>query len=454
MRLVVRPGSRLEGRVRVAGDKSVAHRWLILAATARGRSRLGQVPPSLDVVATARCLASLAPKARPGLERWSSNVAGGAERNGFTWDVSSRDARSPDLDVEAEGRDALIEPDGVLDCANSGTTMRLLAGLLASAPFRSTLVGDESLTARPMERVAEPLRLMGADVRTTDGHAPVEVAGGDLTGIRYRTPVPSAQVKSAILLAGCAARGVTEVSEPAPTRDHTERALEALGGPVERSAGRVRLSAFQHGGFEAVVPGDPSSAAFLAVGAAVTGGEVEIAGVGLNPTRTFFLEVLRRMGVEVEISIEAVELGEPVGRIVARGPAALRAVEVTEQELPLVIDEVPVLAAGAAYAEGDSRFAGGAELRVKESDRLEGLAASMRALGARALVEGDDLIVVGAKPYGGRTHARGDHRMAMAMAILALGARDAAEIDGAEAASVSFPGFADALRAVGADVAG
>ncbi len=329
--------------------------------------------------------------------------------------------------------------------------MRFLAGVLASQPFTSTLVGDASLMTRPMERVAVPLREMGADVRTTDGHAPVEVRGGRLHGVVYRTPVPSAQVKTAVLLAGLAAAGQTEVLEAAPTRDHTERALAALGAPVDAEPGRVRVSAFQHGGFEARVPGDVSSAAFIVGAAAVTGGRVHIDGVGLNPTRTAFLEVFRRMGVRITTVERAVELGEPVGELEVDATDGFSATTVEADELPLVIDEVPVLAAVAAHAAGESWFVDASELRVKESDRLNGLAASLRAIGAVARVEGDDLVVVGTANgvRGGSASATGDHRTAMAMAIAALGANEPVELDGAQVADVSFPGFAHALTRLG-----
>lgn len=333
--------------------------------------------------------------------------------------------------------------------------MRLLAGVLASAPFETVLTGDESLRARPMERVARPLRAMGASIETTEGHPPIRIRGGALRGISYESPVPSAQVKGAILLAALAADGETVVVEPAPTRDHTERALAHLGAPVRVPApGVVRLSAFQHSGFTAAVPGDVSSAAFLIAAAAVTGGEVEIEGVGLNPSRTRFLEVMARMGVRTEARVEGEELGEPVGDISVRATAGLRGTVVPPEELPLVIDEVPVLAALAAQAEGESRFAGAGELRVKESDRLGGLAGMIRDLGAEARVEGDDLVLAGGGVVGGRTSAHGDHRMAMAATVAGLGARAEVEVEGVEAADVSFPGFVETLRALGASIEG
>ena len=330
--------------------------------------------------------------------------------------------------------------------------MRLLAGLLASAPFETALEGDESLSGRPMERVAEPLRAMGADVRTTDGHAPLVVRGGTLKGIEHRTAVPSAQVKSAVLLAGLSADGETTVHEPAPTRDHTERALAHLGAPVVFEPGMATVRAFQHGAFTAVVPGDLSSAAFLIAAAILTGQPLSIEGVGLNPTRTRFLQVLERMGAIFRAEVERDELGEPVGVLEVESPARLVGTTIGPDELPLVIDEVPVLAVVAAHATGETRFASASELRVKESDRLGGVAGAIRASGGAAEVQGDDLVVGGGGLDGGAVDARGDHRIAMAAAVSALGARGRVSIEGIEAAEVSFPGFVDALAGLGARI--
>jgi 3-phosphoshikimate 1-carboxyvinyltransferase len=356
--------------------------------------------------------------------------------------------------VEGQGRKALVSAAGPLDCGNSGTTMRLLAGLLASAPFESTLTGDQSLRTRPMERIAEPLRRMGAGVQTAEGHAPVRIIGARLTGIDVTLAVPSAQVKGAILLAAVAADGETIVREPAATRDHTERALQALGAPVSAVERAVSVSAFQHGGFEASVPGDVSSAAFLVAAAAVTGGDLTIHRVGLNETRTHFLRVLERMGVRTAQHPTGRELGEPVGDLEIHSAGGLVATTVEPWELPLVIDEVPILAALAAHAAGETWFRGGAELRVKESDRLGGLARALRRLGGGSAVQGDDLIVAGGGLTGGRADAVGDHRMAMALAVAALGASGECEIRGMESAEVSFPGFVETLAALGGRIEG
>jgi 3-phosphoshikimate 1-carboxyvinyltransferase len=331
--------------------------------------------------------------------------------------------------------------------------MRLLAGLLAAAPFGSTLVGDRSLSGRPMERVARPLRAMGAEVATTDGHAPVRIRGSALRGIRFEPDVPSAQVKGAVLLAGLGAQGPSTVAERVTTRDHTERLLGALGAPVHVAGTEVTLDGpFQHDGFEGAVPGDPSAAAFLVGAAAITGGSITIGGVGVNPTRVHYLDVLERMGVEVEVEVEGRVLGEPVGTLRAEAPADLRPVHVDAAELPLVVDEVPLLAAVAVHADGGSRFEGAGELRVKESDRLAVVAEGIRALGGDAAVEEDVLVVGGGGLGWGSARSADDHRIAMSLLVSALAARGPCEVEGVGSAAVSFPGFLATLEAVGADI--
>jgi 3-phosphoshikimate 1-carboxyvinyltransferase len=452
MRVRILPGTGLGGRVLLPGDKSIAHRWLILAATARGRSRIAGLPPSLDVRSTAACLARLSPEARPGLDAWLRDDTFADESHGSTWNIRSDHGASPALEVESEGRDALVEASGDLDCGNSATAMRLLAGVVAAAPFRTVLTGDGSLSSRPMERVAEPLREMGAHVATTDGHAPIAVEGSRLRGIRYATPVPTAQVKSAVLLAGLAAEGETTVLETASTRDHTERALAALGAPVRVDPGGVTVERFQHAGFDATVPGDVSSAAFVAGAAVLTRSELAIERVGLNPTRTRFLDVVERMGVPVERRIQEEMLGEPIGVLTIGVPDALVGTRVGPDELPLVIDEVPILAVLGAFATGETSFLGASELRTKESDRLARLAGGLRALGGTAEDEGEDLVVGGGGLAGGRADAATDHRLAMAFAVAALGTGRPSDIDGMESAAVSFPGFLETLRQHGASV--
>jgi 3-phosphoshikimate 1-carboxyvinyltransferase len=452
MRIRAVPGGRLQGSIRVAGDKSIAHRWLILASTASSRSRLTGLPSGLDVGSTASSLADLTVKSRPALDLWARNVSSRVEGGGSTWNDTLARVSYGTLEVEGEGRDGLVEPRGRLDCGNSGTSMRLLAGLLAAAPFTTELTGDPSLSSRPMERVASPLRSMGATVRTTDGHAPISVTGGRLVGIEHRTEVPSAQVKSAVLLAGVWASGETVVLESAPTRDHTERAFEALGAPVRRDGRRVGISRFQHEGFGAAVPGDPSSAALVVAAAALTGSEVTVEGVGLNPTRLHFLEVLSRMGVATETSLAGEELGEPVGSIHVLSRDALRATTVDADELPLVIDEVPVLAMLGTHAPAETRFLGASELRVKESDRLTALVEGIRTLGGQAAAEADDLVIAGGGLRGGVASSGGDHRLAMAFAVGALAGDRPSEVAGMEAAAVSFPDFVGTLRSLGAAI--
>jgi 3-phosphoshikimate 1-carboxyvinyltransferase len=456
MRVRVDPGGRLEGTVRVPGDKSIAHRWLILAATAQGTSTLLEVPPSLDVRSMAACLAALTGKARPALDGWAGNDGASGKGHRSTWNVeveTGEGARSvTPLEVEGEGRQGLVEPLEALDCGNSGSVMRMLMGVVASAPFGVEMTGDSSLRSRPMERVAAPLRAMGATVETTGGHAPVTVVGGPLVGIDFEPPSPSAQVKTAVLLAGLDAAGRTRVREPAPTRDHTERALAALGASVEIGNAEVSVSSFQHEGFRGRVPGDPSSAAFLVAAAALTASELTITDVGLNPTRTRYLDVVERMGIRTERAVRREELGEPVGDLHVVGTGEIGAVRVEANELPLVIDEVPVLALLGAHAAGESRFLGAAELKVKESDRLDGVASGIRDAGGHAAVEGEDLVVAGGGLAGGTADARGDHRLAMAFAVAALAARAPIEIVDAESAAVSFPGFFEDLRTLGASI--
>jgi 3-phosphoshikimate 1-carboxyvinyltransferase len=346
----------------------------------------------------------------------------------------------------------LVEPVGVLDCGNSGSTIRMLAGVLASAPFRSVMTGDDSLRSRPMERVAEPLRRMGADVGTAEGMPPLTIVGGDLVGIHEEMRSPTAQVKTAILLAGLDADGSTTIVEPAATRDHTERAIRALGGPILVEGSRITVSRFQHEGFAGLVPGDQSSAAFLVAAAAVTGSELTVTGVGLNPSRTAYLDVMARMGIRTEARLEGEVLGEPIGQLWVAPCRGITGARVEPSELPLVIDEVPVLAALAAHGRGDSWFMDAGELRLKESDRLAAIVGGIRALGGHAGIEGDDLVLAGGGLGGGVADAVGDHRIAMALAVSALAAEQPVEIDGTEVADVSFPGFWSLLASLGADI--
>jgi 3-phosphoshikimate 1-carboxyvinyltransferase len=417
---------RVGGTVRVPGDKSITHRALLLGAMARGTSHIGGALTSLDARSSARVLRRLGAGISP--------------------------LRQGDV-VTVRGRGRLRRPDGVLDCGNSGTTTRLLLGLLAGHRLTATLTGDGSLRRRPMRRVTVPLGRMGArfDERAGDG-LPLTVHGGALHPLRYEMPVSSAQIKSSLLLAGLAGEVDVELREPGGrSRDHTERLLRAFGYGVEEREGWI---AFRPSGriepFDLQVPGDPSSAAFL-VGAAVLAqeGSLRIAGVGINPTRVGFLEVLRRMGVDVAVEGETSHFGEPVADLVV-GPADLRATDVTPGEVPGLIDEIPMLAALASRAEGTTAFRDVGELRVKESDRLGLIAENLRAVGAAAEVAGDDLLVTGGdRPPAGKVRTAGDHRLAMAFAVLGTLPGAKVRIDDLACAAVSFPDFPATLRAIG-----
>lgn len=414
----------LQGRIRVPGDKGISHRALLFAAMATGRSRAIGLAGGDDVFRTRRALGQLGV---------GITAAGSA------------------VTVDGQGLDAFIEPVGAVDCGNSGTTMRTLAGLLAGRRFLSVLAGDESLSQRPMRRVVEPLRAMGAhiDGRNDGALAPLVIRGSELVGRDHQLAVASAQVKTAIILAGLQASGSTEVTEPFPSRDHTERMLAALGAPIERlDATTVRVSAGAPVPFELAVPGDPSSAAFWVVGALVTpGSDIVIEGVACNPTRLAFVDVLRRMGASIDIQITGEALGEPVGDIhVVSAPLLGTVVE--GAEIPLVQDEVPALAVAAAFAEGVTEIRDADELRVKESDRIATVEALLRDLGVGVETAGAtsaSLVIRGGQPRSARLRGYGDHRIALAGAIAANACAGDSVIEGWRASSVSYPEFTDDL---------
>jgi 3-phosphoshikimate 1-carboxyvinyltransferase len=350
--------------------------------------------------------------------------------------------------VQGEGLFGLREPGAAIDCGNAGTLMRLLSGILAGQRGRFELVGDESLSSRPMERIAEPLRRMGATVETTDGHAPLVVEGGELQAIDYELPVASAQVKSAVLLAGVLAEGETTVVEPFPTRDHTERLLELAGAPVTRRPRSVTVGRAERLALGAVdVPGDFSSAApFLVAAAIVPGSGVTVHGVGLNPRRTGLLDVLERMGARVAVYNRRAIGGEPAGDVEVRASELVGAT-VTASEVATLVDELPLFALAACHARGDSAVHGAAELRVKESDRIDGVVEELRRLGAhiRATKDGYRVRGVPARLRGGVVDARGDHRLAMLGAVAGVSSREGVEVRGSEAVETSFPGFFELL---------
>jgi 3-phosphoshikimate 1-carboxyvinyltransferase len=419
---IVTPAARAAGRIQVPGDKSISHRYALLAALADGQSIIEGYSPGADCAATLACLRALGVAIRT---------------DGATVTVAGRGLRG------------LSAAAGPVDAANSGTTVRLLSGIVAAHPFRTVITGDASLRRRPMRRIIDPLTQMGARIDAADGRPPLTIDGADLAGIAYTPPVPSAQVKSGVLLAGLQASGVTRVHEPAPTRDHTERALAAFGVRVDCEGGAVAVAGGQRlTGRGLRVPGDVSSATFwAALAAAVPGAAIDIERVGLNDTRTGVLAVLRRAGATVDCRVEDEDAGEPIGRLSIR-PGDPRSFVVEPAEVPGVIDEIPALAALAAAMPAGRTFTvrGAAELRVKESDRITALARGLRALGA-GVDEYEDGFTVTARPLtGGHVDAAGDHRLAMAFAIAAARAAGPTAIAGAASVDVSYPGFFDELQ--------
>jgi 3-phosphoshikimate 1-carboxyvinyltransferase len=421
----------LHGTVRVPGDKSISHRAVLFAAMAGGTSRLTGVLDSADVRSTLGAVAAL----------------------GAVVDIADGGADGLDVAVTGWGTGGPREPSAPIDCGNSGTTCRLLMGVLAPWPVTVVLDGDTSLRKRPMRRVTDPLTSMGAHFETSDGHLPVTVSGAQLRALRYESPVASAQVKTAVLLAGLGAQGTTTVIEPAPSRDHTERLLPAFGVGVDCDPQALSCSLTGRAELEAsdvAVPADPSSAAFI-VGAAllVPGSQVVLRDVALNPTRTGFLRVLVRMGACVTTSVERAAGAEPTGTVEVTYSGHLHSTTVRADEAPSLIDEIPLLAVVASAASGVTRFEGVRELRVKESDRLEAIAHGLAAMGAIVRAGDDWLEVEGpALLHGARLSSLGDHRLAMAWAVAALSADAPVQIPLWEAVDVSYPGFARDLAAL------
>jgi 3-phosphoshikimate 1-carboxyvinyltransferase len=420
--ITVRPATRAAGRVRVPGDKSISHRYALLSALADGESHISGYSPGADCAATLNCLRSLG--------------------------VQIRTTAPSAWAIEGRGLGGLRAPEAPLDAVNSGTTIRLLAGILAGHGFRTVIGGDESLQRRPMRRIIEPLIRMGARIDSAGGRAPLTIDGGGLDGITHEPEVPSAQVKSGVLLAGLHASGRTRIVEPAPTRDHTERALEAFGVTVVRDGRAVEVAGGQRLARRTLtVPGDISGAAFwAALAGGMPGSAIDIDGVGLNPSRIAVLDVLRRAGAGVSWSLDDDTAGEPVGTL-RLSFARLESFEVSPADVPGVIDEIPALAALAAMMPEGRTFTvrGAAELRVKESDRISALADGFRAMGA-SVQEFDDGFTLEARPLtGGSVDAAGDHRLAMAFAIAATRAAAPTAIAGASSVDVSYPGFFDEL---------
>jgi len=420
-----RPGQPLHGNVRVPGDKSVSHRALMLAAIADGESRISGFLEGEDTRATAAVLAQL----------------------GVRIETPSAGERV----VHGVGLHGLRGSSQSLDCGNAGTGMRLLTGLLAGQAFDSTLIGDASLSKRPMRRVTDPLALMGALIDTRDGLPPLRVHGGQpLHGIRYELPVASAQVKSALLLAGLYGTGETEIIEPHPTRDYTERMLAAFGWPIAFEPGRAKLD----GGHalhatDVNVPADFSSAAFFLVAACIVpGSALHLPAVGLNPRRTGLLHALRLMGADITIEHERESGGEPVGDLLVRH-APLHGVELPESLVPDMIDEFPALFIAASVASGRTVIRGAAELRVKESDRIATMATGLRTLGAAIEETPDGAIIQGGKLGGGSVESHLDHRIAMSFALAGLVASGPVRINDCSHVATSFPGFLELANGCG-----
>jgi 3-phosphoshikimate 1-carboxyvinyltransferase len=423
----------MRGQVRPPGDKAISHRYALLSALADGTSEIRGYSTGGDCASTVRCLRAL----------------------GVTIEETGRDATGLTLSITGRGLGGLTAPAGILDAGNSGSTMRMLAGILSAHPFSTTMTGDDSLRRRPMRRVIVPLERMGARIASEDGRPPLSIQGtASIQPIDFAPEVPSAQVKTAVLLAGLHANGITTVQEPLATRDHTERALQAFGVRVEARGRSVSIRGGQR--LEArnlEVPGDVSSAAFwMVAAAALPGSEIVIGPVGVNPTRTGILDVLRRMGADVRVDGVQMDspgsnVGEPVGTIRVRH-GRLGATVIEPSDVPGVIDELPVLGALATHG-GELRVTGAQELRVKESDRISALADGLRRMGADIDELPDGFHVRGThRLRGGEVDAQNDHRLAMAFAVAALGAAGPTVIHDAGAAAVSYPEFFAVLESL------
>jgi 3-phosphoshikimate 1-carboxyvinyltransferase len=427
----VRPGGCLSGTLRVPGDKSISHRSIMLGSLAEGTTRISGFLEGEDSLATLRAFRAL------GVDI-TGPVAGA-------------------VTIQGVGMHGLKTPAGPLDLGNSGTSMRLLVGLLAGQGLELTLIGDSSLSGRPMRRVTDPLQRMGARVETTTaGTAPLLIRPvNHLNAIDYPLPVASAQIKSCLLLAGLYAEGTTRITEPAPTRDHTERMLSGFGYPVERAGASVSV---EGGGTltacDIDIPADISSAAFFLVGASIApGSDILLQHVGINPTRDGVINILRLMGADIEILNRRDVGGEPVADLRVRS-AGLRGIRIPVDQVPLAIDEFPALFVAAACAEGETVLTGAEELRVKESDRIQVMADGLTALGVRAAPTPDGIVIQGGQIHGGRVGSHGDHRIAMAFAMAALRAEGEILIDDCSNVNTSFPGFVRLAAAAGLAIEG
>ena len=437
------PKGPLRGEISPPTDKSISHRAVILASIAKGKSRIEKLLLAADTLSTLEAMRLLGVK----IEGYGKKITVGSGRYYENYEITG------------VGLHGLSEPASVIDCGNSGTTMRLLCGLLSGNPFFSVLSGDESLNRRPMGRVIRPLSMMGARItaKGTDFRPPIEIRGGALKGKPYEMPIASAQVKSALMLAGLYAQGETVIEEPYPSRDHTEKMLRSMGADVKdfmdgaKHVIKVQRPPDELAPFEISVPGDFSSAAFFIIGALITeGSDLLIKNVCLNPTRTGLLDALKGMGARIEIKNRNTISGEPVGDLRVNGAQKLTAIDMTGEKqgssVPLMIDELPVLFVAAACAEGRSVIREAAELRVKESDRIKAMASGLAAMGVEVEEFEDGLAITGGKMRGAKIDSFGDHRVAMAFSIAALAASGVTEIEGGEeAVKISYPEFFDRL---------
>jgi 3-phosphoshikimate 1-carboxyvinyltransferase len=426
----IKPCTRLEGKIVLPGDKSISHRAAILNSLTKGKARIDNFAPGRDCLATVRCLKALGVKiVREGPRDWHT------------------------LLVSGTGEDGLQEAVNVLDAENSATTMRLLGGLLASQPFLSVITGDASLRNRPMGRLIEPLRLMGAEIwgRGRDSFAPLVIKGGKLRGIDFALPIPSAQIKSAILLAGLFARGNTVLHQTIPSRDHTERMLKRMGASLESEGNSISLLPLSSPlvSVNLRVPGDISSAAyFLIAGVIHPSARIVIRDCGINPTRTGIIDVLLAMGAKLKIDNERLEAGEPLADIVVES-SELKGIEVGGDIIPRLIDEIPVLAVAGCVAKGKTIIRDAGELRVKESDRIATVATELSRLGAKIEPLPDGMVIYGGRPLlGTEVDSHCDHRLAMSLAVAGLIAKGETTIKHAQAAQVSYPDFWQTLVSV------
>ena len=429
MRFTVTPGGPLTGRLRVPGDKSISHRSIMLGSLAEGKTGVSGFLEGEDSLATLSAFRAMGVK------------------------INGPDAGR--VEIEGVGLRGLQAPAGELYLGNSGTSMRLMSGLLAGQSFSTTLTGDTSLSGRPMKRVVGPLVSMGADIETTNTWtAPLQIHGGaTLAGIEYNMPVASAQVKSSLLLAGLYADGKTCVSEPAPTRDHTERMLTGMGYPVQREGNRVCLEGGHRlRGITIDVPADISSAAFFLVGASIApGSDLLLEHVGMNPTRTGIIDILQRMGADISVTNARDVGGEPVADLQVRS-ALLHGIDIPPQLVPLAIDEFPVIFVAAACARGRTVLTGAEELRVKESDRIQVMADGLQTLGIDAQATPDGMIIEAGAIGSGCVDSHGDHRIAMAFSMAALCAQGDIEITNCANVNTSFPGFVEQASRVGLNI--